>query len=501
MLRVLKTKAPPTLGTVIVDPLLVTTPVWIYWIRFCASSLPARGIFCRIVVSGEPGGPVHGDPELLRRAVENVLRNAIRYAPEDSDIDLILDRRNARLDLCRHELAVDLACLPQEVQRRLESLYALPAHALEVKMTPSVAGSIFGALDYLTSYPYGCTEQTMSGFLPDIVVAKAMKDLKLESTVNTPELEKKIRAGLDRLYDFQHDDGGDEAEGEGGGIFADINITPLTDIFLVLLIIFMVTTTAIAEAGQDKGGFKVNLPKGSKGDAGEVARDLVVAILADGRAVVGGKVQDPEALTRTFEASAKLNPDTVLVVQADAGVPHGRVVDVMEAARRAGAAPAITVILLDALNTPWEDQVWARGEVIKFLEQMQPGDRVALYGLGRELRVLHDFTSDASTLLQALGIYRERIANELAASDSQQSAADLFAIGGNHFLHAARRNMDLTVICVNNFNYGMTGGEHSVTTPSGGYTSSTPLGQLEQPMDICQTVAVNGASFVGRSTN
>jgi len=82
------------------------------------------------------------------------------------------------------------------------------AHALEVSMTPSVAGSIFGALDYLTSYPYGCTEQTMSGFLPDIVVAQAMKDLKLESTVNTPELEKKIRAGLDRLYDFQHDDGG-----------------------------------------------------------------------------------------------------------------------------------------------------------------------------------------------------------------------------------------------------------------------------------------------------
>ncbi len=78
---------------------------------------------------------------------------------------------------------------------------------------------------------------------------------------------------------------GDEQEGEGGGgIFADINITPLTDIFLVLLIIFMVTTTAIHEASSDKGGFKVNLPKGSKGDVGEVPRDLVVAVLADGRA-------------------------------------------------------------------------------------------------------------------------------------------------------------------------------------------------------------------------
>lgn len=99
-------------------------------------------------------------------------------------------------------------------QGRAESAINYPAqtdassHALEVSMTPSVAGSIFGALDYLTSYPYGCTEQTMSSFLPDIVVAQAMKELKLETSVNSPELELKIRAGLDRLYDFQHDDGG-----------------------------------------------------------------------------------------------------------------------------------------------------------------------------------------------------------------------------------------------------------------------------------------------------
>ncbi len=85
---------------------------------------------------------------------------------------------------------------------------ATAAPTLSVSISPSIAGSIFGALDFLTSYPYGCTEQTMSGFLPDVVVAKAMKDLNLQSTINTPELEKKIRAGLDRLYDYQHDDGG-----------------------------------------------------------------------------------------------------------------------------------------------------------------------------------------------------------------------------------------------------------------------------------------------------
>jgi Pyruvate/2-oxoacid:ferredoxin oxidoreductase gamma subunit len=73
-------------------------------------------------------------------------------------------------------------------------------------------------------------------------------------------------------------------------------------------------------------------------------------------------------------------------------------------------------------------------------------------------------------------------------------------IGGHHLINAARRNIGVTVVVFNNFNYGMTGGEHSVTTPMGGHTSSTPFGQLEHPMDICQTVKVNGASFVARTT-
>ena len=58
-------------------------------------------------------------------------------------------------------------------------------------------------------------------------------------------------------------------------------------------------------------------------------------------------------------------------------------------------------------------------------------------------------------------------------------------IGGHHLINAARRNIGVTVVVFNNFNYGMTGGEHSVTTPEGGVTSSTPFGQLEHPMDIC----------------
>jgi len=82
------------------------------------------------------------------------------------------------------------------------------APTLDITLSSSIAGGIFGGLDYLTHYPYGCTEQTMSSFLPNIIVAKAMKDLHLSATVNTPELGKKIQAGIERLKGFQHEDGG-----------------------------------------------------------------------------------------------------------------------------------------------------------------------------------------------------------------------------------------------------------------------------------------------------
>lgn len=73
-------------------------------------------------------------------------------------------------------------------------------------------------------------------------------------------------------------------------------------------------------------------------------------------------------------------------------------------------------------------------------------------------------------------------------------------IGGTHFINAARRNIDITVIIFNNFNFGMTGGEHSVTTPFGGKTATTYLGNIEYPLDACSLVqAVNGG-FAARMT-
>jgi Pyruvate/2-oxoacid:ferredoxin oxidoreductase gamma subunit len=73
-------------------------------------------------------------------------------------------------------------------------------------------------------------------------------------------------------------------------------------------------------------------------------------------------------------------------------------------------------------------------------------------------------------------------------------------IGGAHLLAAARRNIGITLVVANNFNYGMTGGQHSVTTPTGGKTSDTPWGNVEAPLDLCATAAAAGAAWVCRAT-
>jgi biopolymer transport protein ExbD len=122
-------------------------------------------------------------------------------------------------------------------------------------------------------------------------------------------------------------------------MFAEINITPLTDIFLVLLIIFMVTSSVIVNQGTGaKAGLKVNLPQGGAADVQAQTNDLSVAILADGRLVVGGDVVSADELKKAFADAKAMSPDTLVIVQADEGVPHGKVVEVMEAAKAAGLA-------------------------------------------------------------------------------------------------------------------------------------------------------------------
>lgn len=82
------------------------------------------------------------------------------------------------------------------------------ARALRVSLAPSLAGPLLGALDFLTSYPYGCTEQTLSSFLPNLMVLRALDQLKIAPVERLQALDRQVSEGLERLYDSQHDDRG-----------------------------------------------------------------------------------------------------------------------------------------------------------------------------------------------------------------------------------------------------------------------------------------------------
>lgn len=77
---------------------------------------------------------------------------------------------------------------------------------------------------------------------------------------------------------------------------------------------------------------------------------------------------------------------------------------------------------------------------------------------------------------------------------------DATAIGGNHFIHAARRNLNITAIIVNNMIYGMTGGQYSPTTPYGSKATTAPYGHIEQAFSIAELAVTAGASYVARGT-
>ena len=119
------------------------------------------------------------------------------------------------------------------------------------------------------------------------------------------------------------------------GIFAEINITPLTDIFLVLLIIFMVTSSVMADAGA-RSGLRVNLPKGATKEVQISKKDLTIAMAPDGKMVVRGQSVDAGQLQKLLSDAKAENPDTQVIIQADETTHHGRVVSVMELAKTVG---------------------------------------------------------------------------------------------------------------------------------------------------------------------
>lgn len=132
--------------------------------------------------------------------------------------------------------------------------------------------------------------------------------------------------------------GGDDAEIVEQSSFVDINITPLVDIFLVLLVILMASSTAILEAGQGEGsGFKVQLPSAEKSDeVSAPGNELVIAIPADGAIIVRGEQVSLSELESLLAGEAAQSTDRLVLVQADEDARHKVVVEVMEAARKVG---------------------------------------------------------------------------------------------------------------------------------------------------------------------
>ncbi len=144
------------------------------------------------------------------------------------------------------------------------------ARTLRIEAAPSIAGAMFGALDYLTSYPYGCTEQTMSSFLPNVIVAQALKEVKSASVKAPGDLNQKVQRGLERLYNLQHGDGG------WGWWVAD-----KTDPFMTA---YVVDGLAMAR----RAGYGVNSYAFDRG------RDRVKQLLDSGK-LENGKPIDPES--------------------------------------------------------------------------------------------------------------------------------------------------------------------------------------------------------------
>ncbi|UCH60043.1 MAG: hypothetical protein JSV61_00815 [Anaerolineales bacterium] len=130
-------------------------------------------------------------------------------------------------------------------------------------------------------------------------------------------------------------------------------------------------------------------------------------------------------------------------------------------------------------------------------------DHVVVSGIGCSGRVAGYMNIDSyhtthgRAIPFALGL---KLANPKLVVTVFSGDGDLVAIGGNHLIHAARRNVDLKVICVNNFNYGMTGGQAGPTTPLGARATTTPYGNPELPFNLPYLLAASGANYVSRWT-
>lgn len=151
-------------------------------------------------VDWQISAPQTGQIQLLAKALTNTESDAVELALD------VAPRGLRESKVSRWNTSEDTA--EQEFTLEMPANADVNSRKLRVEVAPSVAGTLFGALDYLTTYPYGCTEQTMSSFLPNVIVSHTLKDFKTASIRTGNDLKKKVEKGRNRLYAFQHEDGG-----------------------------------------------------------------------------------------------------------------------------------------------------------------------------------------------------------------------------------------------------------------------------------------------------
>ena len=174
------------------------------------------------------------------------------------------------------------------------------ARSLRIEATPSVTGTLLGALDYLTTYPYGCTEQTMSSFLPNVIVSQTLKDIQTASIRGSNDLPKKVLRGLDRLYGFQHANG-------GWGWWKDDHTDPFMTAYVI---------DGLTMAG--RAGYSVDAGRIARGR--EKLRLMIEAGIEDGKQIDGESraymvyslnasgETDPRYLNELFAKRSELQP-------------------------------------------------------------------------------------------------------------------------------------------------------------------------------------------------
>jgi alpha-2-macroglobulin len=303
------------------------------------------------------------------------------------------------------------------------------SRGLTVTIAPSVAGTVFDALDYLTGYPWGCTEQTMSSFLPDLIVAQAVDKLHLQSPIDRATLNDMVRAGLDRLYGFQHDDG-------GWGWWPDDESR-----------VFM-TAYVVSGLGQASGtGYKIDESRMNKGRAWlqsalaahpEMIPDLR-AYVVFALATTGGSPKP--ALDAAWESRAKLTDEglalTGLALDAAGDSRAHEAAELLEKKAKTTDADAYWTGSYDELLDYWgdtSDETTAFALKLLTLEDRSSGllPKAALW-LGRHRTGGYwESTKQTAMVIEGLTDYLS-LSGELANTSDVELLVNGVSVGKRHF--------------------------------------------------------------------